>query len=138
MFSFTGSRAPARSVSGNPKLSIHGCSADGSIPLNADAAPKRFTLYRGHKERPLQFDGEVLAEAHTMGVSAVYRAAIYKTCNGSFVTEFSLVSMPQLIGGDPEREGRAAVLDSLDAACGWFRPGPLTTKLLRQLERARP
>ncbi len=74
-------------------------------------------------------------EAQTVGVAAVYRAAIYKKPDGTFISEYSLVSMPQLTGGDPKWESEAAAFDTLDAACAWFRPGLLTKKLLRKLKR---
>ena len=111
----------------------HDADASAVLATTVPAALKCFTLSRGRKESPLQFDGEILAEVQTFGVAAGYRAAIYKTRDGNFITEFSLISMPHLTGGEPERGGRAAAFDTLDAACAWFQPGRLTTRLLKQV-----
>lgn len=92
--------------------------------------------------RPLQFEGELIAEAEKDATDrngrknergpVNHRAAIYKTRKGTFVTEFSTVDH---IG---ERTGKADVFGSLDEACDWFRPGPLTTELLKKLGRWGP
>lgn len=114
--------------------------ANGSMALEASVpnALKHFTLYSRRKVRALQFDGEILAEAQTFGVAAGYRAVIYKTRDGNFVSEFSLTSMPQLTGGDPETDGNAAMFDSLDAACAWFQSRHLSAKLLEQVGKWGP
>ncbi len=130
----------ARSTSRFPKLRPRGRNADASaLPeRRTGAAFGHFTVYRGHKECPLQFDGEVLAEAQISGVAAGYRAAVYKTRDGNFISEFSLISMPYLPGGDPAMEGKVAVFNSLDAACAWFRSGPLPAKLMKQVGKWSP
>ncbi len=128
-------RPSAHSVPDSPTPLPSGGEASGGVALaaNASAALKHFTLYRGHKERPLQFDGEMLAEAQTYGVAVGYHAAIYRTRDGHFVSALSLISMPQLTSGAPERESEAAVFTSLAAACAWFRSRRLTGRLLSQI-----
>lgn len=92
--------------------------------------------------RPLQFEGELITEAEKDATDrngrrnergpVNHRAAIYKTRKGTFVTEFSTVDHTG------ERTGKADVFGSLDEACDWFRPGPLTTELLKKLGRWGP
>lgn len=128
---------PATSASSSRSSSIRSCTDEAPVGLEVGAPVcfKRFTLYMGHKARELQFDGEIVAEAQTCGVAARCRVAIYKTRDGTFISEFSLISMPQLTGGAPETEGKAAMFDTLDAACAWFRSGHLTNKLLKQVAK---
>ena len=116
---------------------MHGRIADPSAPpaLGAGDAPGRFTLYGRRKERLLQFEGEILAEAHTSGIAAHYRVTLYKTRDGKFIGERSLNSLPYLPGGDPRTETAAAVFDTLAAACAWFPPGSLTNRLLREVRK---
>ncbi len=134
MFRSKGRRSSTESVSHSAKLSLQdrGAGVPGS---GSPGSVRHFTLYSGHKARPLQFDGEIVAEVQTVGVAAVYRAAIYKRPDGSFVSEYSLICMPQLTGGDPKWESEAAAFATLDGACAWFRPGLLTRKLLRKVKR---
>jgi hypothetical protein len=152
MSSQTGRRSPASSSlpteRNGPKLAVEGRTPDGRMKLKVTLpgligdGPRPFTLARGPDVRPLQFDGELLAEVerdsnhpgvrvHNPFGPDVYRAAVYKTRGGRFVTEFST-----LRGED--REGKAEVFDSLDSACAWFRQGPLTTELLKKLGKWDP
>lgn len=120
----------------HPKLTVAGRNADGTLKLRVQVPGllHRFTLSRGPDERPLQFDGEVLAEVETPagGAGGVLRAAIYRTKSGQHVAEFSR----QTEGS--ERAGKAAVFETLDEAVAWFRPGKLTVLLLKQLGRWQP
>lgn len=134
MFRSKGRRSSIDPVGNSQKLSLRERGAE--VPGSAvPGSVRHFTVYCGHKARPLQFDGQIVAEARTVGVAAVYRAAIYKRPDGSFISEYSLISMPQLTGGDPKWESEAAAFATLDAACAWFRPGLLTRKLLRKIKR---
>ena len=87
---------------------------------------------------PLQFEGTIVAEVQKLnakanGLGVVHRAAIYKTRGGKFVSEFSTDEC-----GNGERTGKADVFGTLDEACDWFRPGSLTTELLKKLDRWQP
>jgi hypothetical protein len=42
------------------------------------------------------------------------------------------------MGTSTEAVEKGDVFDDLDAACAWFRPGPLTTALLKQLGKWEP
>ncbi len=128
-------RPSAHPAPDSPASTVSGGAATGGVALaaNAPARLRHFTLYRGHKEHPLQFDGERLAEAQTYGVAVGYHAAIYRTRDGQFISALSLISMPQLTSGAPERESEAAVFASLAAACAWFRSRRLTGRLLSQI-----
>jgi hypothetical protein len=102
-------------------------------PSQSDHNFQRFTLSRGEHERPLQFDGLIVAEAQSRtGDGHQLRAAIYRTSGGQHVSEFSR----QDTGGNVT--GKAVAFPTLDAAVVWFRPGKLTTTLLRQLGRWDP
>ncbi len=124
-----------RRPSAHPAPDSPASTASGGVALAAYASAglKHFTLYRGHKERPLQFEGELLAEAQTYGVAVGYHAAVYRTRDGHFISALSLISMPQLTSGAPERESEAALFTSLAAACAWFRSRRLTGRLLSQI-----
>jgi hypothetical protein len=86
--------------------------------------------------RPLQFHGEIVGAVErdsgkgTIHGPVVHRAAIYKTRGGKFVSEFSTADY-----SNGEKSGKADVFGTLDEACEWFRPGPLTTELLKKLAR---
>jgi hypothetical protein len=169
MSSQSGRRSSAQSPQQkDPKLSVEGRNADGSLKLKVtvpglnspENAFRTYTLSRGADVRPLQFEGEIVAEVERptnhRGVRDrnvcepdSYRAAIYKTRAGRFIAEFSTVSDRYVVDTvntplserrplPPQRDGKAEVLDSLDAACDWFRPGPLTTELLKKLGRWGP
>jgi hypothetical protein len=98
-----------------------------------------YTLPRGENVRAIRFDGEVIGAVEDKGAGGMYRAAIYTTRGGKFVTEFSsLLTACTVNGQKPERDGKAEVFDTLDAACDWFRPGRLTTELMKQLGRWEP
>ena len=86
---------------------------------------RRYTISRGSTFRPFQFDGVVLAEAEI----PKYRAAIYRTMGGKFVTEFLVIGTER---------SKAEVHGDIEAACAWFKPGTLTTKLLTILGRWNP
>ena len=91
---------------------------------------KRYTLPRGGDERPLQFDGVVVAESEAVtSNSLVLRGAIYRAKDGRYVSEFSRR------GEGPVATGKAGVSETLDEALQWFRPGKLTTALRKQLGR---
>ena len=124
-----------------PKPTLRTRNPDGSItivPGNHDI----YTLSRGPDVRPLQFEGELIAEAEKEATDrngrrnergpVNHRAAIYRTRGGRFVTEFSSVDHTG------ERTGKADVFGTVDEACDWFRPGPLTTELLKKLGRWGP
>lgn len=148
MSSQTGRRSPPSSSSSapgdGPKLSIEGRNTDGSLNLKVTVPGMHGSTYvlpRGSDVRPLQFEGEVVAEVERDGSErgptprsfvTSYRAAIYKTRGGKFVTEFSSVN------NTGDRTGKADVFGTLDEACEWFRPGPLTTELLKKLRRWEP
>lgn len=101
-----------------------------------------YTLSRGPNLRPFQFEGKLIAEAERDATDrngrrnergpVSHRAAVYRTRGGTFVTEFSSLDHAG------ERAGKAAVFGSLDEASDWFRPGPLTTELLKKLGRWGP
>jgi hypothetical protein len=99
-------------------------------PSAAPPTLQRYTLTRGGDERPLQFDGALVAEseAETSG-SLVLRAAIYRAKDGRYVSEFSRR------GEGAIASGKAGVFGTLDDALAWFRPGKLTTALRKQLGR---
>ncbi len=123
---------PSAPTPADPKLTIAGRNADGTLKLRVKVPGlyHRFTLSRGGHERPLQFDGEVLAEAEAVtGDQNVLRAAIYRTKGGQHVTEFSRRDSGSNV------TGKAVIFPTLDEAVGWFRPGRLTTSLLKQLGR---
>jgi hypothetical protein len=103
-------------------------------PLSAQEpaiqTPRRFTLSRGAAERPVQFDGIVIAEAEADGGNGlVLRAAVYEAKGGQYVSEFSRH------GKDAASTGKAMVFEGLDDALAWFRPGKLTAALRKQLGR---
>lgn len=120
------------------------CEPDGSYApkMTASGPYGTYTLPRGLNMRPLQFEGELIAEAEKGATDrngrrnergpVSHRAAIYKTRKGTYVTEFSTVDHTG------KRTGKADVFGSLDEACDWFRPGPLTTELLKTLGRWGP
>jgi hypothetical protein len=115
-----------------PKLTIAGRNADGTHKLRVQVPGlfHRFTLSRGPDERPLQFDGEVVAESEAAtGRAATLRAAVYRTKGGQYVSEFSRRDEAA------DAIGKAAVFDKVDEAVAWFRPGKLTIALLKQLGR---
>lgn len=133
--------AASRSENSGPKLTVEARTPDGDMKLRVTVPgltgndARRFTLTRGSDLRPLQFDGQVVAEVDRRGATALHeehRAAIYKTRGGKFVSEFSS------LGHSGERTGRADVFGTLNEACDWFRPGPLTTELLKKLGRWEP
>jgi len=100
-------------------------------PAQSPADSRRFTLARGPDERPLQFDGEILAEAESnSGSASVLRAAVYRSNRGQYIAEFSKRDQ-----GSAGLTGKAAVFNELDSAIAWFRPGKLTTALLKKLGR---
>lgn len=127
-----------------PKLTSRVREPDGSHSPKASAAGLHgtFTLPRGPNMRPLQFEGELIAEAEKEATDrngrrnergpVSHRAAIYRTRKGTLVTEFSTVDHTG------KRTGKADVFGSLDEACDWFRRGPLTTELLKKLDRWGP
>src|ERR1700688_2769858 len=91
----------------------------GRPPAQSPAESQRFTLARGSDERPLQFDGEILAEAESnSGSASVLRAAVYRSDRGQYVAEFS-----KRDEGSAGLTGKAAVFNELDSAIAWFRPG---------------
>jgi hypothetical protein len=122
------------------------------------SSPQEFTVQRDGG-RPFAFSGFCLAEAAMPGrfLDGVYRAAVYKTVGGKFITRLSKhddqvvaammgmspnVTFADLIDEDApadkpkERTGvfaKAGVFDTLDAALGWFRPGRLTDSIRKQL-----
>lgn len=125
-------RQSAPADSQHPKLTVTGRSADGTLKLRVKVPGllHRFTLSRGPDERPLEFDGEVLAEAEAVtGKDNVLRAAIYRTKGAQFVSEFSRRDESANL------TGKTAVFETLDEAVRWFRPGKLTVSLLKQLGR---
>lgn len=134
---------PLPTEENGPKLKVLGRTGGVlRLKVTVPGFENRFELSRGPDVRPLQFEGDVLAEvergSNQRGIRErnifdpdVYRAALYKTRGGKFITEFSTLR------GD-ERDGKAEVFESLDAACEWFRPGPLTTELLKKLGRWQP
>lgn len=152
MSSSTGTRSPARPAGLRaPSARIN---ADGSITRNPDEPPVylQYTVSRGENIRPLQFEADLLGAVetgHGPQSSATYRAAIYKTRGGKYVAEFSTAKILYAVDTvhtpvserkpiSVERDGKAEVFDSLDAACDWFRPGPLTTRLLKNLGKWGP
>jgi hypothetical protein len=135
MFNSSGRRRSAHSGPRSPNPDIHARIDKAAAPPNVGApdAPGRFTLDSRRKARPLQFEGEILAGAHTSGIAAHYRVAVYGTRNGKFVAGRWLNSFRYLPGRDPTTESAVAVFDNLPAACAWFAPGSLTSRLLGQI-----
>jgi hypothetical protein len=135
---------PSSASEAAPKLTIQGRSADGSLNLKVTVPGVHgsYTLSRGPNLRPFQFEGELIAEAEKDAIDrngrrnergpVSHRAAIYRTRKGTFVTEFSTLDHTGA------RTGKADVFSNLDEACDWFRPGPLTTELLKRLGRWEP
>jgi len=136
--------ASASQTETGPKLNIQGRNPDGSLKLKVTlpGIHSSYTLSRGPDVRPLQFEGEIIAEVekdtadrsgyrNALGPVS-YRAAVYRTRGGKFVTEFSSADHTGA------RTGKADVFGTLDEACDWFRPGPLTTELLKKLGRWGP
>jgi hypothetical protein len=124
--------APPPADHEHPKLTVAGRNADGTLKLRVKVPGllHRFTVSRGEHERPLQFDGEVLGEAEAVtGDASVLRAAIYRTKGGKHVSEFSRRDASSNV------TGKAVAFPTLDEAVSWFRPGRLTTSLLKQLGR---
>ena len=83
-----------------------------SNPNSNGPGLQRFTLQRD-EDRPLQFDGELLAHVEALGSPLAHRAAVYRTRKGKFVSEFS--SRPQKsdagsVYSDPPREPTAEEL----------------------------
>ncbi len=115
--------------------------------------PKIYLIARDG-DRDLQFAGTVVAEVEKAASPRSHRAAVYLTRGGKYISEFSSWSSPGMIdyilqqAGRPpmsqelcartDLRGKAAVFDSLTEAVKWFRPGPLTAKLLEQLNGAGP
>lgn len=120
----------------------HNSDASTNQKLPAPAISGTYTLSRGPRLRPFQFEGEIIAEVENDATDpngrnnehgrVSLRAAIYRTRKGTIVTEISSLDHT---GG---RTGKADVFGSLDDACEWFRPGPLTTELLEKLGRWQP
>ena len=98
-----------------------------------------YTLSRGPRLQPFQFEGEILAEVESYATDpkghkdasgfVSHRAAIYRTRRGTIVTEVSSVDHTG------QRAGIADVFGSLGEACEWFRPGSLTTQLMQKLSQ---
>src|SRR6185312_3007718 len=94
----------------------HGDSRDLKAPV--PGIHGSYTLSRGPNLRPLQFEGELVAEAEKDAINrngrrnergpVTHRAAIYKTRRGTFVTEFSSLDHTG------KRTGKADAFGSLD------------------------
>lgn len=126
----------ARAESLRPKVVVPNAPTNHRVSTRPDT----YTLLRGPDMRPLQFEGQIVGEverdsgkSNAKGLSPVHRAAIYRTRGGKYVSEFSTVD-----SGNGERTGKADVFGTLNEACDWFRPGPLTTELLKRLGRWEP
>jgi hypothetical protein len=93
------------------------------------------------RNRPLEFDGRVLAEVNEASHDGqvMLRAAIYETKGGKFVDELTRFEVE--VGVDygntkpPYLFSKAEVFDSRDIAAMWFRTkgGRLTQQLMEQL-----
>jgi|ERR1700733_2802875 len=125
-----GARLPADSIFPEIRLSNGALLADYKrIKLNRD------------RNRPLEFDGRVLAEVNEASHDrqVMLRAAIYETKGGKFVDELARFEVE--VGVDygntkpPYLFAKAEVFDSRDIAAMWFRTkgGRLTQRLMEQL-----
>lgn len=100
------------------------------------ADTKHYKLMRDD-DRPLEFDGEQIAEVSLEDFgSTIKRAALYRTAGGKYVSEFRVeehyvTSKP---GEWEVTRAKVAHFNTIDEAAAWFRPGPLTTRLLSKLQ----
>jgi hypothetical protein len=125
-----GARLPAESGVPGVRLS------NGSLL----AEYERIKLDRD-RNRPLEFDGRVLAEVNETSHdgAVMLRAAIYETKGGKFIDELTRFEVE--VGVDygnikpPYLFAKAEVFDSRDIAAMWFRTkgGRLTQRLMEQL-----
>jgi hypothetical protein len=103
--------------------------------------------------RPYAFRGIILAEASKDGLAFQrYRAAVYQTVGGKFITTMTkedlaaklsaaaAVQSDELLGISATKPKattgqvhKADVFASLEEAMAWFRPGPLTDSIRKQL-----
>ena len=70
-----------------------------------------------------------------------HRAAVYQARGGKYLSEFSILNHSPNWPKEPDPpplKGKAGDFDTLDDAIAWFRPGPLTNELMRQLVRWQP
>ena len=123
-------------------------------PSASPTAEIREYQVRRDGARPFAFRGILLAEASKNGnVVHIYSAKIYQTVGGKFITTMSKEDLAEKLVGKLEvqydelfgvvsskkpnastREvHKAEVFDTIDAALGWFRPGPLTDAIRKQL-----
>jgi hypothetical protein len=109
------------------------------MPVNKLAALKRVKVARD-RDRPLEFDGRVLAEIDepSYGAKMRLRAAVYETKGGTHVAEIARFEVePGVDYGDdkpPYLFATAEVFNSHDIAAMWFRTkGGRTQRLMEQL-----
>jgi hypothetical protein len=101
---------------------------------------RRIKLARD-RDRPLEFDGRILAEVEelTHTGQVLLRAAIYKTKGGKFITEMTRRETASPVdygsGKRPFLFAKANCFDNLDLAAMSFRTngGRLTERLLQQI-----
>ena len=103
----------------------------------AKPAAKHYKLMRDDA-RPIEFDGsEVAAAEYSDSPAQLTRAAVYRTAGNKFISEYT---KSRRYHSSNEREtweverAKVAVFETLEDAAEWFRPGPITTMLLAQLQ----
>ena len=82
------------------------------------------TITRSVEEGPLIFQGRILAQAQGERESGTRRYVLYKTADGDFVGEATMVG----------RFTEAKRFESQERAFAWFGDQALKAELLRQLE----
>jgi hypothetical protein len=125
---------------GSIRLSDGKIFANVTIPITPADAYRRIKLDRD-RNRPLEFDGRVLAEVNelTHEGAVMLRAAIYETKGGKYIDELTRYEVEPGVdyGGakPPYLFAKAEVFDSRDIAAMWFRTkgGRLTQRLMEQL-----
>jgi hypothetical protein len=101
---------------------------------------RRYKLARD-RDRPIEFDGRVVAEAVELsfGGQVALRAAIYQTRAGQFIAEMTRRETQERVDygatKHPYLFAKATVFDSLDVCAMSFRThgGRLTERLLQQI-----
>ena len=139
-------------------MTASNAAADSGRPsFHSSASPNaeiREYEVRRDGARPFAFRGIILAEATKDGLALQrYRATVYQTVGGKFITSMTKVDLtarlvaklPQeideLFGITPAAKAatsgnevhKAEVFSTVEEAMAWFRPGPLTDSIRKQL-----
>lgn len=119
---------------------------------SAQAQPELIEyVVRRDGQSPLSFAGVRLAKAsRASGLweqGAALEAAMYRTRGGKYITTLvkeqptalqNFYKTLEEIKGPGGGYSKAAVHDTFEAAMSWFRPGPLTDEIRRQLGLDQP